>query len=361
MFVLNRFNWQPGATGYVRLPGEFRIATFATAEEAHAERQRLEEAAQRLINPFEGGPAPAEQSNLPEPILCDWLRDHGIEPPAPDKRTGARDWAKWWKKAAKKWTPEKRTAAWEALDRMRFFEVVEEPEREIAYLVAEADEHYSEAHYVYVRGAYRSREHSDRDCSDRNADVLDPEAHGPEDDPKRRDPLAPFRWGSHVGFDFEDRPVGTWPNGRWFYLTVPLEIDGRPKGQLYVVVRVIYRYIDNDCFRSPMEAGDALSFVRGFSSRKAAEMYQRQKVQQARECVAPGRIQSHVQPEKFVKGIRKLGLPPPDPEELENDSSLLMPWWASVAANATREQRAAVWELLSDVALYVVLKTKLKD
>jgi hypothetical protein len=364
MFHVNRLNWHQGATGFVRLPGEFRVATFSTAEAAHAQQQRLEESARQLVNPFAGGPAPMEQSNLPEPILCDRFRDQSIEPPAPDRKTGVRNWARWWVVASKKWSPEQRASAWEALDRMRFFEVIEEPEYPVVYAVAEAEEHYYEAHYVYLETAYRSRESAEKECSTRNSDVLNSD-HGPEDDPKRRDPLAPFRWGSHVGFDFEDRPVGNWPNGKAFCLVVPIEVVGRPRNKLYVVARVVCRLRDNDCFAGPMEggleSGHAYSFVRGFSSQNAAEEFRRAKVKQARECVAPGRIVAWYNPQELAGAIAKLGLVPPDPEELENELTMLMPWWASVAGTATPKQRAGVWDLLTNVPLYVVLETKLKD
>ncbi|MBN9118868.1 MAG: hypothetical protein J0I06_06865 [Planctomycetes bacterium] len=355
MFVLNRLNWQYGATGFVRMPGEFRVATFAGAEEARAECQKLEAGARTLVNPFAGGCAPFEQSNMPEPVLCDWLRDHDIEPPAPDAKTGGRDWAKWWAAASPTWSAGQSASAWEALDRVRFFEVVEEPERPIVYALPEAEAHYYDAHYVLLKVAYRSRERAEKECAKRNEDVLD-EDDGPEDDSERRDPLAPFRTGG----DFDDRPIGNWPNGQGFWLVVPIEVEGRPKDRLFVVARVVVNLLrEDDCFSGPMEGGHAYSFVRGFGSKAAAGKFCREKVRRAREAVAPGRIDTQSDGDELADGVRKIGLPPPAPNDLD-DSSGLSRWWRTAGATATREQRIAVWELLEDVPLFVVLEAEFK-
>jgi hypothetical protein len=360
VFVVNRLNWHHGATGFVRMPGEFRVATFATVEEARTEWQRLENGARGLVNPFAGGAAPFEQSNMPEPVLCDWLQDHNIAPPNPVKKTGLRDWTKWWKAVSPKWTAEQRAAAWESLDRVRFFEVVEEPEPQVVYALPEAEEHYHHAHYVLLKEVYRSRERAGIECAERNEGVFGAKDYGPKDDPKRRDPLGPFRAREWVGFDFEDRPVGNWPNGRGFWQVVPIEVEGRPKDHLFVVARVVSVYTDNDCFHTPMEGGHAYSFVRGFGSERAATTFCREKVRRARDVVAPGRIETLIDTRKLVKGIRALGLLPPEPDDIDNDRSVLGLWWRTIAGLATREQRIAVWKLL-DVPLFVVLETKLKD
>jgi hypothetical protein len=359
MFVINRLNWHPGRSGFVRLPGEFRVATFATAEEARAEWQQLEDGARALVNPFAGEPAPFEQSNMPEPILCDWLRDRDIDPPDPDAKTGRRDWAKWWETASGSWSAERRTGTWEALDRVRFFEVVEEPDRPVIYGVAEADEHYDLAYYTGLARAYRFRARAEKDCSRRNDEIEGGDYGTPEDDPERRSPLAPFRARNWKRFNFEDRPVGSYGMGYLYHQVVPLEVDGRPKDRLFVVSRIIKSGCsENNCFSPPMEEGEAYAFIRGFGSKEAAEKFCRENVRRAWEVVVPGRFGTDTPPEEIAEGIRKLGLTPPDQAQIRRAPERLALWWGTTGGIASREQRIAVWELLS-VPLFEVLETKL--
>src|SRR5689334_5166000 len=97
-FVVERLNWRRDRRDtFRRFPGQTRVASFDSAEEAEAFRRVEEAKARAAVNPFAGTDAPpADQTSLPEPVLCDWLQDHGIDPPAADKKTGKRDWAKWW-------------------------------------------------------------------------------------------------------------------------------------------------------------------------------------------------------------------------------------------------------------------------
>ncbi|MBY0461157.1 MAG: hypothetical protein K2V38_27865, partial [Gemmataceae bacterium] len=276
MFVVNRLNWCGMEGDFEREPGEFRVAAFESAEEAHAEQRRLEEGARALVNPLTGSLAPFEHSSMPELVLCDWMQDHGIDPPAPNAVTGRRDWAGWWKDSSPAWSAEQHAAAWQALDRVRFFEVTEEPHLPVAFAVAIADEHYSGPWYVGLERAYREYEQAEEDCAERNEGVLD-EEHGLEPDSAPADPLAPFRSRADPS-DFEDRPVGNWPLGTPFYLVVPIEVEGDVEDKLFVVARVIPGH---------MEDGEACAFVRGFGSRSAAEALCAAKNAQARELVAP--------------------------------------------------------------------------
>jgi hypothetical protein len=82
-----------------------------------------------------GGALPAVTC-LDAPALHDWLLDAGLDPPRPDGE-GARDWAGWWDAWQIIWTAEQRDAAWRALDRVRFFDVVERRPRRKVYVVVE--------------------------------------------------------------------------------------------------------------------------------------------------------------------------------------------------------------------------------
>src|SRR6185503_17899989 len=57
-FVVKRLNWHAGDRGRCyRQPGETAVASFATADEAEADRRRREEEVRRVVNPFACGSA----------------------------------------------------------------------------------------------------------------------------------------------------------------------------------------------------------------------------------------------------------------------------------------------------------------
>src|SRR4051794_16872978 len=105
-FVVERLNWRPtwgrfGKGTYIRHPGATRIASFASAAEAEAFLREQEDRARAVVNPFAGALAPADVTSMPEAVLCDWLLDHGTEPPRPAGKKKVRPWAAWWEKSAR--------------------------------------------------------------------------------------------------------------------------------------------------------------------------------------------------------------------------------------------------------------------
>jgi hypothetical protein len=116
-YTLRRINWRKtnrnvgggpapdGNHGWHRLPGSVRVATFADPDDAEAERRRLEAEARAVVNPFRCG------STLDEGRLCDWLLDHGLEPPAEN-----RDWVRWYDEGRAAMDDHQREKVWEALD-----------------------------------------------------------------------------------------------------------------------------------------------------------------------------------------------------------------------------------------------------
>ena len=108
-FVVERLNWRRSrGDTFHRYPGQTRVASFDTAAEAEAFRRAEEAKARAAVNPFAGTLAPpTDQTSMPEGVLCDWLQDHGIDPPTP-KKSEKRDWAKWWEKASPRWTADQR-------------------------------------------------------------------------------------------------------------------------------------------------------------------------------------------------------------------------------------------------------------
>jgi hypothetical protein len=172
-FVVKRFNWSERYNGRIRQPGEVAVASFATFEEADAERAKREEAVRTRINPFECGPAVQYRTHLDEPRLRDWLMDHGVTPPDP-KADGTTDWVGWWQKGQKKLGAEKRAAVWEALDKVRFFTVREEPVRPVGYAVVMVNWEYNDEFYDAhpeqgeVIQVFRTRERAEAECAEQN-------------------------------------------------------------------------------------------------------------------------------------------------------------------------------------------------
>lgn len=173
-FVLKRLNWAEHYDGGLsRRPGARDVASFATFDEADAERARREVAARALVNPFACGTTLFDRTHLDEPRLRDWLMDHGVEPPAP-KKDGATDWAGWWKKHHKGLSDDKRAAVWAALDKVRFFAVAEEEVRPVGYAVVMVNWEYNDENYdakpdqCEVITVYRTRARAEAECESQN-------------------------------------------------------------------------------------------------------------------------------------------------------------------------------------------------
>ncbi len=184
-FLVLRRNWrQAGRSGsYVLLPGEHREAAFAGEDEARADAARREAEARSRINPFRCGTTWADRCSLPEPVFSDFLRDGGIEPPAPrkarskSKPAAPPDWAAWWDRNARKLSAAQRERVWQGLDRLRFYEVSERPIRPVAYAVVAVQWNYNDEWYYpgseggHTQAAYRSRERADQECERLNAEA----------------------------------------------------------------------------------------------------------------------------------------------------------------------------------------------
>lgn len=173
-FVLKRLNWAEYYGGTLeRQPGARDVASFDTFDAADAERAKRENEARKLVNPFACGAGVHFWTHLDEPRLRDWLMDHGIDPPAP-KKDRTTDWAGWWSKSHKKLSAEKQYAVWEALDKVRFFAVAEEPARPVGYAVVQINWEYNDETYDAnpdqgeVMQVYRTRGRAEEECAEYN-------------------------------------------------------------------------------------------------------------------------------------------------------------------------------------------------
>lgn len=140
-FTVRRLNWQavPGpGPAFVRLPGATPLAGFDTPDAAYFDWGRRELTVRRRVNPFRCGAGLAAVTTLPAFALRDWLLDAGVRPPKSDSFARTR-WAEWWDAAAAELSPDQRAKAWEALDRLRFYDVVPSPEASV-FVVATAGE-----------------------------------------------------------------------------------------------------------------------------------------------------------------------------------------------------------------------------
>lgn len=172
-FVVKRLNWAESYSGKLtRRPGEVAVLSFGTREAADAECAKREAEFRAAVNPFECGPAVHYWSHLDEPRLRDWLMDRGITPP--DAKGKETNWSAWWKKNRKAFSDEQKTAVWEALDKVRFFAVREEPARAVGYAVVQINWEYNDEFYDAhaeqgeVLQVFRTRERAQADCDESN-------------------------------------------------------------------------------------------------------------------------------------------------------------------------------------------------
>lgn len=176
-FVVERFNWRRSGNTptFHRLPGFTRIRSFDMLEEAEGFKHAEEAKARAVVNPFLGTLAPpTDQTDLPDHALCDWYMDHDFEPPKPDKKTGKRDWAKWWEKESKKWKGDRAAVAWEPLHRVQFYRITERPKVPVGYALVRVNWEYNDEWHVgdeeggTITAVYRNRERANKECATQN-------------------------------------------------------------------------------------------------------------------------------------------------------------------------------------------------
>jgi hypothetical protein len=131
VYLLAERIWVPTQEGkltvYFRSPetGVEPARLFLDPSKAEAERLRRERAARAERIPFlYGSDLDAWTGWGPHPLF-DWLLDAGLEP-LPSLEPSRSECLEWWKRESAEMTDSQRDKVWEALDRVRFFEVIEE-------------------------------------------------------------------------------------------------------------------------------------------------------------------------------------------------------------------------------------------
>jgi hypothetical protein len=97
---------------------------FREHEDAEARRAERKRAARRNpdVRPFEYGDELPCCTSFSAPILCLWLLDAGITPPA-DTIEWINTWRDWWDNNQAHFTEWQRERAWQALDKVQWYEV----------------------------------------------------------------------------------------------------------------------------------------------------------------------------------------------------------------------------------------------
>lgn len=239
-FVVRRLNWawtvedDRKKPRLRRFPGEVRLQAFDEFDEAEADRMRRETAARQSVNPFRcGGTGFGWRTSLDEPRLHDWTLDTGLTPPKPKKKGEGPDWAGWWDKHVKKMTEYQHAKMWEAFDRLQFYEVVQQPRREIVYVVVRVGWRYTDEYYIAdpeggdAFEAYRDREEAESYCLDANdigRDVWEEDLrrYGGDDELVLHQLNTEERCRQKVG-PFE-HPSWQWKSGRFEDLLTPEKV-----------------------------------------------------------------------------------------------------------------------------------------
>jgi len=178
-FVVERLNWRPyqepgykpgerarrKVGAFARLPGAERVASFEDRASAEEDCRQREQEARKGANPFAHGGPLCYQTSLDEGRLGDWVQDAGLTPPEPGAKGGWRDW---WTRIEPTMSDLQRAKVWEALDKVRFFRVVETPKRVLFVVAAPYWRYNDEYHYTQPDGltpytAYRTREEAEAD------------------------------------------------------------------------------------------------------------------------------------------------------------------------------------------------------
>jgi len=169
--VLYRFNWRRSyPEGFSPIPGKTRVASYPDLTIALQERDKRESECRALLNPFELGNGLAALTSFPPEIFHDWLIDADLDAPAPTPKD-RYPWLAWWKQNHHKMTQEQKAKVWQALNKVRFYEVCERPALPIVYAVVSVTWNYNDQwHYALEEGGeietvFRSRKNAEAYCA----------------------------------------------------------------------------------------------------------------------------------------------------------------------------------------------------
>ena len=356
------------------------VATFANYEGALADCRRREEETRWSANPFRYGNTMFYRSSLDAPRLHDWLLDHDIEPPV---RTDERDptpleWEEWWSQNIGTLSETERTTVWEAMDKVRFFDVVDEPARTKAYVIVRIQFTCNYDNFVEadpeggsIQIAFYEKSKADWHCRQRNAESQAEQAENESDDYVDYVDRVGELNGEQMAFNeaiyFEALEVPLEPGSQ-----TPATRPGLKSESLYLVTRVCigdagYTIDQNDAnngSRVPLKA---------FANRDDAIAYRVKLERRAWRTVNPfrlvraesnwvfsllfdandDRLPNGMSEEQILLAVQKLGLNAPRLVD-NGDSGDWVGWWDATAPLLSDEQFAEIWDIFSGFRLFEV-------
>lgn len=120
------WSWEDGNTTVYQRVGEeggSPVRAFTDRDRAEEFCRAQEQAMRADANPFLYGDKLEDLSSLEAAPFHDWLLDAGLTPWS--KTSNFKNYRAWWFQVRREMTDLQRARVWEALDKVRFFEIVE--------------------------------------------------------------------------------------------------------------------------------------------------------------------------------------------------------------------------------------------
>lgn len=382
-YVVRRQEYTPPTAAGVRrvLPEKWTaVATFAKPDDAHAECAKQLAQARRTLNPFQlGGPNLFYQTSLPAYALHDYLLDHGLTPP-PTATSSNPNYVFWWVKNNRTFTDDERAAVWQACDKLKPFEVVEEDDRNAAWLVVEnewldqrqAPHHLyggEEAHYrvqvaerFAICGAHRTRREAER-AKERLANEL---RAASEDDglPYFDAEGQSHDWATAPFFGVRRVPAVGELNGDTVYVVTRQRYSTEPEVRQSEVWRQLgYGHERELLFAvGDGETADHQATELGRRARRTVNPFDVSGVFLSRQPLsthvitenAPDELPNGLTLEDAFAALRRLDTTPPPPEV----NYLLADWYDQVV-QWSPEYIDVIWGTFADFRLYEVIEVPL--
>jgi hypothetical protein len=355
-YTVRRLGWHQSPHGdhYTRrLPTAEPVAHFDNFDDAEYDRRGREHRARIDENPFRfGGAALFYQTSLDGPRLHDWLLDGGIDPPADQLRH--RDWKGWWDAFAHTWTEEQLAHAWHGLDKVRFFDVIEEPVAtlhpvlEVRFIGSGYHDCYADREGGRPVRIYRLFQSATAECDRLNQARRRGGAYNGM--------YSYLRHETRRGYETERGWRRVEESNFYEVAEAPGDVP-RHAGVGFLVQRLALDAAGQMCRDILSRDTGSRVPLRVFRTRDAAEAYRDALIADARQTVNPFQVlplPTIMRAGPFRAELPQLRLPLPCPTEY-TAADQWREWWDLCQDDITPEQRTAVWNLFDDHPLFEVL------
>ena len=363
-FTVRRLGWHqsPYGDNYTRrLPTAEPVAHHDTFDEAEYDRRSRENEARSGENPFRfGGETLYFQTSLDGPRLHDWLLDAGIDPPIYQLRH--QDWREWWNAFAHTWTEGELAHAWHGLDKVRFFDLVEEGPTETFRVVVEVQ--FANGNRAFLDadreggtpvGVYRNARTASAACErlNRARQAGDHRYRG----------YYYLRLGGRIGYGNRDRDEQLVREIVFFEVTAIPGTVPRHAGVAFLVQRRAFDTLGRGCHnREGQDTGSRVP-VRLFADRTAANAFRDELTATTRAVMNPFQVFTPLMArrgeQEFIAAIEQLGTPLPWPVNFHPER--WREWWDLCQDEISPNQRMAAWELFEDQPLFEVLRVDVHE